>query len=455
MVATHNFYLYQKISGMEWIYVIPGFVAGAFILWLVMRARVISADSKMSGELAARERENGLLAEKLAQSERDREKLLADLEEERRKTFNLSMQLTRLGSDYENLNGKLTEQKTEIESLQKKFTTEFENIANKILRENSREFTHLNQKNINDLLSPLKDKIEKFEKKVEETYEKGYKDQDKLRLELQKLHELNTRISEEASNLTRALKSDSKKMGNWGELILDRILEQSGLEKGKEYFTQFTDRSEDGTILRPDVVVMLPDKKHIIIDSKVSLVAYDRYVNTQDDTGKERALRAHLESVREHVRGLSEKNYTEALSIDSPDFVLLFMPLESAFSLAIQQDPEIFNFAWQRKIVIVSPTTLLATLKTVESIWKHEKQTQNAMEIARQGAGLYDKFYNFVTDLEKIGGQINSLQNTYLDAHKKLTSGKGNLVRQAERLKELGVKTDKSLARKILPENEE
>ncbi len=440
---------------MDWIYVIAGVLAGALIAWLVMRARNTTLQASMTGALAEKEKEAGILSEKLALSARDLERMTAELDTERQKTLDLSMRLARLGSDFDNLNQKLAEQKADLDSLNKKFTAEFENVAHKILRENSREFTTLNQKNINDLLSPLKEKIDKFEKKVEDTYEKGLRDQTDLKAELKKLHELNSKISEEASNLTRALKSDTKKMGNWGELILDRILEQSGLEKGKEYFTQYTDRSEDGTVLRPDVVVMLPEKKHIIIDSKVSLVAYDRYVNSTEDAEKDKALRAHLESVREHVRGLSEKSYSEALSLDTPDFVLLFMPLESAFSLAIQQDPELFNYAWQRRIVMVSPTTLLATLKTVESIWKHEKQTQNAMEIARQGAGLYDKFYNFITDLEKIGLQITALQNTYQEAHKKLASGKGNLIRQAEKLKELGIKTEKSLARKMLPENEE
>jgi DNA recombination protein RmuC len=306
-----------------------------------------------------------------------------------------------------------------------------------------------------DILTPLKEKIEKFERKVDETYQKGLVDQTQLLGAIENLHKLNVQISEEANNLTRALKSDSKKMGNWGEMILDRILEQSGLEKGKEYYTQYTDRSEDGTILRPDVVIRLPEKKHIIVDSKVSLVAYDRFVNSTDDSEKERWQKAHLDSVREHIKGLSEKNYSEAVTLDSPDFVLLFMPLESAFSLAIQNDPELFNFAWQRRIVMVSPTTLLATLKTVESIWKHEKQTQNAMEIARQGGSLYDKFVSFVEDLEKVGGQINALQNTYQEAHKKLTSGKGNLIRQTEMLKKLGSKAQKSISDKYLLENDE
>ncbi|HPI84981.1 MAG TPA: DNA recombination protein RmuC, partial [Bacteroidales bacterium] len=361
----------------------------------------------------------------------------------------------RQAGEIDNMREKLTTQKSELEELQKKFATEFENIANRLLRENSREFTHLNQKNIGDILVPLREKIEKFEKKVDDTYQKGLVEQTQLKDAIENLHKLNVRISEEANNLTRALKSDSKKMGNWGELILDRILEQSGLEKGKEYYTQYTDRSEEGTVLRPDVVIALPDKKHIIIDSKVSLVAYDRFINGSSDEEKEKWQKAHLESVREHIRGLSEKNYTGALTLDTPDFVLLFMPLESAFSLAVQHDPELFGYAWQRRIVIVSPTTLLATLKTVESIWKHEKQTQNAMEIARQGKNLYDKFVNFIEDMEKLGNQINSVQNTYQDAHKKLTSGKGNLVRQAQNLISLGVKTEKSLSDKILPEDEE
>jgi DNA recombination protein RmuC len=208
-------------------------------------------------------------------------------------------------------------------------------------------------------------------------------------------------------------------------------------------------------MLRPDVVIRLPEDKHIIIDSKVSLIAYDRFVNTTEDQEKEKWQKAHIESIREHIKGLSEKNYPGAVRLDTPDFVLLFMPLESAFSLAIQYDPELFNYAWQRRIVMVSPTTLLATLKTVESIWKHEKQTQNAMEIARQGGNLYDKFVNFINDLEKIGGQIDALQHTYQDAHKKLTSGKGNLIRQTEKLKKLGIKTEKSLADKFLPDNDE
>jgi DNA recombination protein RmuC len=437
------------------LYLILSFIAGAILLMIVMRIIATKEKASLIEQIRQLEKEAAILNERNTSYQSENSKLSDDLSTERKTKEMLAISSARQDTEFKNLEEKLNSQKAELEEIQKKFTAEFENIANRILRDNSREFTNLNQKNIGDILLPLKEKIEKFEKKVDDTYQKGLVEQTQLLSAIESLHKLNTQISEEANNLTKALKSDSKKMGNWGEMILDRILEQSGLEKGKEYFTQYTDRSEDGTILRPDVVIRLPENKHIIIDSKVSLIAYDRFVNSPDDNDKERWQKAHVESIREHIKGLSVKSYTGAVTLDSPDFVLLFMPLESAFSLALQYEPELFNFAWQRRIVMVSPTTLLATLKTVESIWKHEKQTQNAMEIARQGGSLYDKFVNFVSDLEKIGGQINNLQNTYQDAHKKLVSGKGNLVRQTEMLKKLGIKTEKSMAEKLLPEDEE
>jgi DNA recombination protein RmuC len=440
---------------MQILYIVLSILLGALIAWLILRSRTAGLKAALQEQISKLDKDASVLQERLSSVQADNQKLMQELGSERQVSGDLAVRLASQVADFKNLQEKLNNQKVELEELNKKFTTDFQIIAHKILTENSNVFTNLNQKNISDILVPLKEKIDKFEKKVEDTYQKGLVDQTQLLGAIENLHKLNTQISEEANNLTRALKSDSKKMGNWGEMILDRILEQSGLEKGKEYFNQYTDRSEEGTILRPDVVIKLPEKKHIIIDSKVSLIAYDRFVNTTDENEKERWQKAHVDSVREHIKGLSEKSYTDAISLDSPDFVLLFMPLESAFSLALQYDPELFNYAWLRRIVIVSPTTLLATLKTVESIWKHEKQTQNAVEIARQGKSLYDKFVNFVDDLERIGGQIDSLQHTYQDAHKKLTSGKGNLVRQAEKLKELGVKTEKSLSEKLLPGDEE
>jgi DNA recombination protein RmuC len=453
--AQPDFFNFIKKLFMLILYIILSVFAGAITTWLIMRGLSSNAGAKLRQQISELDKSAGILQERLSLSQSENQRLVHELGTERQNSGEMSVRLARLGADYENLKEKLNTQKAELEELNKRFTTEFQVVAHKLLMENSNVFTNLNQKNINDILAPLKEKIERFEKKVEDTYQKGMVEQTQLLSAIENLHKLNTQISQEANNLTRALKSDSKKMGNWGEMILDRILEQSGLEKGKEYFTQYTDRSEDGTILRPDVVIKLPENKHIIIDSKVSLIAYDRFVNSTEEPERDRWQKAHVDSVREHIRGLSEKSYSNALTLDSPDFVLLFMPLESAFSLAIQYDPELFSFAWQRRIVMVSPTTLLATLKTVESIWKHEKQTQNAMEIARQGGSLYDKFVNFIADLEKIGGQISALQNTYQDAHKKLVSGKGNLVRQTELLKKLGIKTEKSLSDKLLPEDEE
>jgi DNA recombination protein RmuC len=276
------------------------------------------------------------------------------------------------------------------------------------------------------------------------------KDREGLRTEIKKLHELNLKMSEEASNLTRALKADTKKQGNWGELVLQKVLERSGLIKGEEFILQPSFRNEKNELIRPDVIINLPDDKHIIIDSKVSLIAYEAYVNADTDVERAKFLKAHIDSLREHVRGLSGKDYQLAHELDTPDFVLLFLPIESAFSIAIQEDNTLFSFAWDRKIVIVSPTTLLATLKTVESIWKHEKQTRNAIEIARQSGNLHDKFVSFLEDMEKIGVQLRTTNKTYEGAYNKLTSGKGDLIGRIKKLQELGAKTSKEIPQKYL-----
>jgi DNA recombination protein RmuC len=339
-----------------------------------------------------------------------------------------------------------------MEELQKKFTTEFENVANRILKKNSAEFTETNQKNINDILSPLKEKIQLFEKKVEETYEKGLKDQTDLKAELKKLHDLNMRISDEANNLTKALKGDVKKQGNWGEVILERILERSGLTEGREYEKQESVMSEDGKRIQPDIVIHLPENKHIIVDSKVSLVAYERLVNATDEKQKETFVKEHLLSLRTHIRGLSEKHYQNSPNFNSPDFVLLFVPIEASFSVAIQEDQELFSYAWDNKVVIVSPSTLLATLRTIASIWQQENQTRNAIEIARQGGALYDKFVNFVSDLERVGTSLDATRKNYDAAFNKLKDGRGNLIRSAEKLKELGAKASKKLPQALKEE---
>ncbi len=434
------------------IYLIIGLAAGALITFLLMRMLNLKSDHQHLEKSAYLDKQTAILEERINSLGAEKEDLQNKLDEVERNSLTLNTNLTTAKVEQKNLQEKFEDHKKEVEELRQKFSLEFENIAAKILKQNTEDFTAKNQKNIGEILNPLKEKIDLFEKKVSDTYEKGLKDQTDLKAELKKLHELNTRISEEASNLTKALKTDTKKQGNWGELILAKVLERSGLVKEQEYFTQYSDKNEDGDLIRPDVVVNLPDKKHIIIDAKVSLVAYEQYVNADDDGSQQKFLKAHVDSIKEHVKSLSDKNYQQARKLDAPDFVLLFMPMESAFSIAIQSEPDLFNYAWDKKIVIVSPTTLLATLKTVESIWKHEKQTQNALEIARQGGNLYDKFVLFLEDLEKIGKQLDATQKTYDDAHKKLSSGSGNLIRRISTLKELGAKASKSIPSHLLPD---
>jgi DNA recombination protein RmuC len=360
--------------------------------------------------------------------------------------FNGGMEIATLKTINDNLAEKLENQKLEIETLQKRLTSEFENIATKILKERSEEFSVSNHKNLSDILNPLKERIQLFEKKVDETYDKELRDKISLREEVRKLTELNTRVSEEANNLTKALKGDVKKQGNWGEVILERVLERSGLTKGQEYEREVVIEGADHTVQRPDVIIQLPDNKHIVIDSKVSLVAYERLMSAETEDKRVLYLKDHINSLRSHVKLLSEKNYQNAQNINTPDFVLMFLPIEASFSVAVQGDSEIFSYAWERKIVIVSPTTLLATLRTISSIWKQENQTKNAQEIARLSGALYDKFIGFTEDMAKIKANIDRTSSSYDDAMKKMKDGSGNIIRTAEKIKELGAKTgNKSL----------
>lgn len=410
---------------------------------------------KHLGELR-REAEGQLLVseDRYNELKKDIDNKLSEIRLLRDDNLLLNRQLEKMKADYDNTQVKLAEQKTELESLQKKFTAEFENIASKILKQNTEDFSLANQKQLVDVLSPLKEKIQLFEKKVDDTYQKGLKDQTDLRAELKKLYELNHRMSTEAENLTRALKGDVKKQGNWGEVVLERILERSGLNEGEQgYQKQFSTTSDDGKRLQPDVVINLPDNKHIIIDSKVSLVAYERAVNSTTDVERDINIREHLVSLKGHIKGLSEKHYQSVKSLNCPDFVLLFIPIESSFSLAVQADNDLFAYAWDQKVVLVSPSTLLATLRTIASIWQQENQTRNAIEIARQGGALYDKFVGFIKDMDKIGSNLRTTQNTYDAAMKKLSEGRGNLVVSTEKLKEMGAKTTKQIPKSLLDIN--
>ena len=369
--------------------------------------------------------------------------------------LNLTRELATQTKINKGLEEKLKTQKNEVDNLQKTFTTEFENLANKILEDKSKKFTEQNKTNLETILNPLKENITKFEKKVDDTYKAEASERNSLKGEIKALVTLNKQISEEANNLAKALKGDSKKQGNWGEIILEKVLERSGLQKGSEYEMQVSMTSEDGKRVQPDAIIYLPDKKHIVIDAKVSLVAYEAFVNAPTDEEREKNLQAHVISVKNHIKGLSEKNYQALGQLNTPDFVLLFMPIESSFSLAVQADNELFNYAWERKIVIVSPSTLLATLRTIASIWKQERQTRNAIEIAKQSGELYDKFVGFLTDLVEVGKKMDATKKSYEEAMNKFSTGKGNLIRRAETIKELGAKTTKDIPQPLIERSNE
>lgn len=367
----------------------------------------------------------------------------------------LSNELSALRVHKSNLEEKLENQLNEMKKLQDKFTQDFELIAHKILRQNSSDFSESHQKELAQILNPLQEKIQSFEKKVEEKYQLNRDEQISLKEQIKQLTELNGELNEQAQNLTKALKADTKKQGNWGEVILSRILERSGLTKGSEYELQYSATTEDNKRLQPDVVIHLPEEKHLIIDSKVSLVAYERFVNESDDVKRQSHLKEHISSVKQHVKGLSEKNYQNLSKINSPDFVLLFMPIEPAFSLAMQSDNDLYAYAWEKKVVIVSPSTLLATLRTIASIWQQEKQTRNAIEIAQRAGRLYDKFVGFVDDMAKIDRGLNSAQNAYDDALNKLKNGRGNIIGRLEHLRELGAESSKSIPAHLIEQEED
>jgi DNA recombination protein RmuC len=369
--------------------------------------------------------------------------------------LDLNRKLSQVETENRGLIEKLSEHTAEVEKLQDKFRTEFKNLANEILEEKTKKFTEQNKIKLEEILSPLGEKIKAFEKRVEDTYDKESKQRFSLEKEIKNLAELNIKISEDAKNLTTALKSDTKKQGNWGELVLERVLESSGLVKGQEYVREFSTKTDQGDVYRPDVIVNLPDNKHIIIDSKVSLTAYTDYVNAELTEERDRFLKLHLLSIRNHVKLLSEKNYQNLEAFDTPDYVLLFIPIESSFSTALQSDLDLFNFAWEKNVVIVSPTTLLATLRTVSSIWKHEKQELNAKEIARQTGELYDKFVGFLEDMLDLGNKLETTKKTYESSMNKLKTGKGNLIGRAEKIKELGAKSSKHIPKNLLDQSDE
>ncbi len=407
-----------------------------------------------SSQSALEERQNQLTnnLEVLEQRLRDTEEHKTHLQTEKEQLGN---QIVRYEADKENLHLKNREQKEEVEKLQEKFTKEFENLANKILEEKSLKFTERNEKNIKDILTPLNEKIQLFEKKVEESQKENISIHSALKEQLLNLQTQNLKITQEAENLTKALKGDSKMQGNWGELVLERVLEKSGLEKDREYNVQQSFTLEDGSRVLPDVIINLPDGKKMIVDSKVSLTDYERFVNAEDDDEQAKFLKDHINSLRRHVDQLSAKKYEDLYEMESPDFVLLFIPIEPAFAIAINNDNSLYSKAFEQNIVIVTPSTLLATLRTIDSMWNNEKQQRNAIEIARQAGALYDKFEGFVGDLTKVGKKMDDAKDEYKGAMNKLVEGRGNIITSIEKLKKMGAKAKKSIPEPILKRAQE
>ena len=448
---------------MEILYPILAFIFGAVLAYFIVKSSSISRKiyDELQQNFSQKEAEfNKILAEISAENKSQNQKIaeqqelnfkqnteIKELQNDKNQLIGLKSQLS---AQNENLQKLLDSQKEEITKMQEVAKTEFQNLANKILEEKTLKFTEQNQQNLKNILNPLQEKITDFEKKVENTHKESIDYHAALRQQIIGLKDLNVQMSKETVNLTKALKGDSKIQGNWGELVLERVLEKSGLEKGREYEIQKSFVTEEGNRVQPDVVINLPDGKKMIVDSKVSLTAYEKYINEDEEEQKSAFLKEHVNSLKRHVEQLGNKNYQHLYEMESPDFVLLFIPIEPAFAIALNEDTQLYNKAFEKNIVIVTPSTLLATLRTIDSMWTNQKQQDNAIEIARQAGALYDKFEGFVTDLVKIGKKMDEAKTEYEGAMNKLVDGKGNLITSVEKLKIMGAKAKKSLPDAII-----
>ena len=415
-----------------------GLFVGAGIVWLGQRT------------LTAR------LTERLFSSEKDLQRLAAEngaltlLQNQLAiRKQELSTEIVQLTTILELERSQAKERIEFREDSKEQISNQFKTLASEILEEKSKKFTDQNKINLDQILGPLKIKISEFQGKVQEVYIQESKDRSALSEQVKQLMTLNNQLSDDAHNLTQALKGQSKAQGNWGELILERVLEASGLRKGHEYNVQVSHVREDGTRVQPDVVVHLPEQRHLIIDAKVSLTAYEIHANSDNDPERIAAIKKHLESVRSHIKELSEKNYHQLYGLQSFDFVLMFIPVEPAFMLAISHDNNLWLESWKKNILLVSPSTLLFVVRTVAHLWKQEQQNSNAQEIASRGAELYNKLAGFVEDLDMLGKRLQQAQISYDDAYGKFSKGKGNVIRQAEMLKELGIKPSKSISQSL------
>lgn len=449
---------------MELLYLFIGLALGFVIAWLLFRngktdntaqgrvQELEKANAALQAQLTAQQQEQQRISEN-AQREKQQQQQLAQQASD--KVAELSGKLGSLEAELQEKEKRLAEQKTELESLQKKLTAEFENLANRIFEDKSQKFAEQNKTSLDDLLKPLGEKIKDFEKKVNDVYVNETRERASLKEQLVQLHQLNQQMSQDAQNLTRALKGESKTQGSWGEMILESILEKSGLINGNEYIVQPSFISEDGRRQFPDVLINLPEEKHIIIDSKVTLTGWERYSSAANDNEKAIFLREHLDSIRRHIRGLSEKRYQDIPHLRTPDYVLLFMHNEPAFNLAMQTDPELFNFAFEYNVLVVTPTTLLATLRLVAQIWRQEKQNRNVIRIADEAEKMYDKFVGFVEELKEVGKKIDDSKKSYDTALKRLSEGRGNVIGKIESLKKLGLKVNKQIPQDILDMSDE
>ncbi|MCK5857030.1 MAG: DNA recombination protein RmuC [Bacteroidales bacterium] len=427
---------------MDLLYILIGLILGAGVLFFIYNTKLsysLSQNKNLEDIIDSQQKEIVLLQQEV----KLKSTLIQDLEH---KFFTIKGDLKVAQNNIDTKEKVLKEQKEESKQIQEHFKAEFKNLANDILEEKTNSLSKKNQKGIEELINPLKIKIEEFKIQVRDTYEKETRERFSLATEIEKLAKLNSQLTSDAQNLTKALKGDSKVQGDWGEMILENILEQSGLTKGREYFVQKSFDNEKGGKSRPDVVVNYPGNRCVIIDSKVSLTNYEEYISANTDTERKDALKKHIISVNKHVKELSDKNYQDLLKdCKSPDFVMMFLPLEPAYLLAIQNSPNLWQNAYKNKILLISPTNLIAALRMIRELWYQDKQNKNVAEIAKESGSLIDKFMGLLEDFDKIEKAISNLDKSYADARKKLYTGKGNLISKAEKIKKLGAKSKKEL----------
>lgn len=432
---------------MEIVFLIAGLILGTLIGWLISKSKFISSTDNTL--IDAQKEIAGLIGvmSEIKKANTIKDTIIDDLNKK------LAMQegeVSRWKTNCENLEQKFNEEKKNIEVLFAELKSQFTNIANEVVVQNSTRIQEEHKSKLEDVLTPFKQKIEKFEQEVKDNHISRVRENEQLKEQISMLHKANISIGEEAKNLTAALKGQVKTQGNWGEMILETVLEKSGLVKGREYFVQASMTTEDGRRLQPDVVINLPESRNLVIDSKVSLIAYERFFSESDEQLKEQHIKDHISSIRKHIKDLSSKNYQNLYKLHTLDFVMLFIPVEPAFIAAVDKDPELFNEAFQSNIVIVSTSTLLATLRTVASIWRLENQNKNATEIARQAADLFDKIAAHIDDLVSVGKKLDDAQTSYDAAMNKLQTGKGNIVSRVESLRKLGLKTNKQINQKVI-----